>query len=126
SLLTAYFDLDFYVEYIDFLDFSYIQDQRLFFYSTVETSTLNDINLKIINTRLFTYIDSFLISPLEQNKKYHVELMLKSFEKKDFKYKPGDDLYDVDRFLDYEMLYQNLENKVITSEELPWHQNLEI
>src|SRR5690606_19075515 len=115
--------LDFYVEYIDILDHIYIQDQKLFYYSTVEVSTLNDVNLKLINPRFFTYLDSFLVSPLEQQYKWNMKAMMR-FEDNFDKIEDEDQFYDI-RMFDFETVYQNLENKVITSEELPYHVNME-
>ena len=119
SFLTAYLDLDFYVEYIDVLELSYIQDQKLYFYSTVETSTLNDINLKLINPRFFRYLDSFLLSPLKQHQNININNFLKSPEKV---LEDDDYIYEVD---DYEVIHKNLDNTVITNEEYPAHLHLE-
>lgn len=123
SFLTAYLDLDFYVEYIDILEEILVQDQKLYYYSAVEPFTLNDVNCKLINPRFFTYLSSFLVSPLEQEFKWNDNYMLYG---DDFFYKDFDkqQFYEI-RDMDFETIYQNLDNRVITSEELPWHINFE-
>ena len=100
-LLTSVLDLEFYADYIELVDQVYLQDQKLFLYSSIEQYSVQDNDLKLLNNRFFMYLDSVLLSPNQRKRNISPENFFNVPQKKDV------ESIQIENVLNYDDVFQN-------------------